>query len=175
MRHAAGQSSGPGLSAAASAPLIRLCREEDLPLLEWFGAFTHHRLIINEAFALQRAGQVVMLVADRNGFPVAQAWLDLRLRRDRHGPTVWAVRVIDGLQGLGIGAQLMAETEEIARQKGYGLLELAVDKGNASALRFYERLGWHLVGDRVDSYSYVTPDGVRERIPLNEWVLAKDL
>lgn len=163
------------LSGRASEVAIRLCREEDLSRLEWFGAFEHHREIIREAFRLQNQGQTVMLVAAMDDFPVGQAWLDLRPRPGAHGPKVWAVRVIASLQGRGIGGRLMARIEEVARQLGYPRLELGVEKHNEAARKFYERLGWFVNGERRDSYGYTTPSGERVVLPLDEWVLVKNL
>jgi GNAT superfamily N-acetyltransferase len=154
---------------------IRACEAGDLDKLEWFGAFTHHRQVIREAFALQQAGEVVMLVAVTGGFPVGQAWLVLRLKPGAQAPAVWAVRVIEPLQGAGLGARLMAALEAAARERGVNALELGVETGNPAARRFYERLGWRLVRERRDSYGYVTPDGRAVTHALHEWVLAKRL
>jgi GNAT superfamily N-acetyltransferase len=154
---------------------IRLCREADLSPLEWFGAFTHHRQLIREAFALQQSGDVVMLVAEVDGFAVGQAWLDLRPAARGLGPKVWAMRVLESLRGRGIGAQLLAALEEIAREGGYACLEVGVEKNNPAARQFYERHGWRVLGHRLDSYSYVPPSGTRAVVPLDEWVLLKEL
>ncbi|MBX5462255.1 MAG: GNAT family N-acetyltransferase [Steroidobacteraceae bacterium] len=152
---------------------IRIAEEADLPKLEWCGAFTHHRAIIQEAFALQQRGEALMLVADRNGFPVGQAWMDFRPEPGRVVPKVWAVRVLPECRGSGIGSRLMRELERCAWRKGCVELQLFVEKSNAQARRFYERLGWRIIGERSDSYSYVTPAGVRERVPQELWVFAK--
>src|SRR5207302_8440273 len=62
-------------AAVVAEVLIRLCRAEDLPQLEWFGMYAHHREILRDAFARHMRGDNLMLVADLNDFPVAQAWL----------------------------------------------------------------------------------------------------
>lgn len=154
---------------------IRLCRADDLPRLEWFGAFTHHRDIIGEAFALQDRGEAVMLVADLGGFPVGQAWLDLRPRPGAHGPMVWAVRVLEPLRGLGLGRRLMMALERLGVELGHQRLELGVERENDAARRFYERLGWRLAGERRECYDYVTPAGEAVSHDLDELVLIKDL
>ena len=51
---------------------IRSCRKDDLRLLEWHGAFSEHRQIINQTFARQRAGKALMLLAITTDFPVGQ-------------------------------------------------------------------------------------------------------
>jgi GNAT superfamily N-acetyltransferase len=154
---------------------IRRCRETDLPMLEWFGAFAHHRAIIREAFELQEKGEAVMLVAVTRGFPVGQAWLDLRARPGAEGPMVWAVRVIEPLQGLGVGRRLMAMLERSAAALGHSRLELGVEKANGAARAFYEREGWRVARERREAYSYVTPEGQEVTHGLDEWVMVKRL
>lgn len=154
---------------------IRRCRESDLPNLEWFGAFAHHRAVIREAYDLQEKGEAIMLLAIARGFPVGQAWLDLRSRPQALGPLVWAVRVLEPLQGLGIGARLMKALERSAAGQGHRRLELGVERDNGAAQAFYEREGWRVVRPRQDSYSYVTPEGRPVSHLLDEWVMVKDL
>lgn len=154
---------------------LRLCRATDLARLEWFGAFTHHRAIIREAFALQGRGEALMLLALETGFPVGQAWLDFRPKPGAEAPTVWAVRVMPAFQGAGLGARLMRELERLARRRGVAALEVGVETDNAAARRFYERLGWRLLRERRHGYSYVTPAGQHRNHALHEWVLGKRL
>ncbi len=155
--------------------LVRACREDDLPQLEWFGAFAHHRQIIYDAFVLQRAGKVVMLVADDAGFPVGQAWLDFRRSARWEAPKVWAVRVMPALQGRGIGAKLMSGLESIAWERGHNRLMLGVEKANAPACRFYERLGWRVIGEWREEYCYLTPAGIAQTVSVDQWVFVKNL
>lgn len=162
----------PGDPARAT---IRRTTEADLPRLEWSGAFAHHRQIIREAFAAQGRGEAVMLVADLDGFPVGQAWLELTPKADSAAPAVWAVRVMEPLQGKGLGARLMAAMEAEARALGCAELELAVEKANPRARRLYERLGWRVRRERREAYAYVTPEGASVSQALDEWVLGKRL
>ena len=59
---------------------IRLCREADLPQLEWFGMYSEHREIIRSTYESQERGETAMLVADLNGFPAGQVWINLTLK-----------------------------------------------------------------------------------------------
>ena len=86
---------------------IRQCAREDLPQLEWLGLYTEHRQLIEDAFRRQQAGEVMMLVADLDGFPVGQAWLDLSDRAAESVGVIWAVRVFPLLRNHGIGTRLM--------------------------------------------------------------------
>jgi GNAT superfamily N-acetyltransferase len=159
----------------ALAVEIRPCRAQDLEKLEWFGAFSHHRQIIRETFALQGQGLALMLVAEAGGFPVGQAWLDLRPREGAAGPLVWAVRVMAPFRGAGLGARLMGAVETAAAARGASRLELGVETHNAAARAFYERLGWRVARELSESYSYVTPQGQAVTHALEEWIMAKPL
>jgi len=54
------------------------------------------------------------------------------------------VAVREGCQGLGIGRKLVAYCEAFAGVKGYGRIVLAARK---TAVGFYEKLGYRVVGD----------------------------
>jgi GNAT superfamily N-acetyltransferase len=55
---------------------------------------------------------------------------------------VESVKVGEALRSRGIGAQMMAFAEEIARARGARLLELTSNGTRLDAHRFYERLGY---------------------------------
>jgi len=154
---------------------IRHCTEADLDRLEWFGLFTEHREIIHMAFARQRLGEVDMLVADLNGFPVGQAWIDFRRTKADENATLWAVRVLPPLQRHGIGERLMRAAELVACERGETSLSLAVERSNPDARRFYERLGYRQIGTCENSYSYHTPDGHHREIPQSLFLMRKEL
>ncbi|HEY0454828.1 MAG TPA: GNAT family N-acetyltransferase [Verrucomicrobiae bacterium] len=154
---------------------IRFCVEDDLHVLEWFGLFTEHREIIQQAFEAQQRGENIMLVAEANTLPVAQAWIDLLKRKEESAGFIWAVRVIPWLQNLGIGAKMMAAAEQVCARRGLAFAELGVEKENHEAKRFYERQGYRLVGSLKEEYSYTTPDNRSITVPLDEWILRKPL
>jgi GNAT superfamily N-acetyltransferase len=55
---------------------------------------------------------------------------------------VESVKVSASLRSQGIGAQMMAVAEEVARSRGARILELTSNKARLDAHRFYERLGY---------------------------------
>lgn len=55
---------------------------------------------------------------------------------------ILAIAVNPKSQGGGIGNLLMAESETIARQRGFKEMRLSVNIDNEQAIGFYERLGW---------------------------------
>lgn len=155
--------------------MIRPCVEADLPNLEWFGMFTEHREIIRQAFGRQAAGETAMLVAEANGFPIGQVWIDYARKPEEGCALLWAMRVMPPFQRTGIGARLVGAAERDIRRRAVRWAEVGVERHNAEARRFYERLGYRLIGTMSDSYSYTTPDGVRMTVPLDEWVFRKEV
>jgi ribosomal protein S18 acetylase RimI-like enzyme len=164
--------------SAFSVPIeviIRACRSEDLPALEWFGLFTEHREIIRSTFESQERGEAVMLVADVNGFPVGQVWINLALKRAELTGALWAVRVFPWLRNQGIGAHLIAAAEQVLRERGFTGVELGVEKENPNARRFYERLGYHVTETARGAFTYTTPEGATMCMAIDEWILRKEL
>jgi ribosomal protein S18 acetylase RimI-like enzyme len=109
--------------------------------------FTHDRHIIEDSYQRQLRGENLMLVADINGFPAAQAWVDLERKRDQDIGIIWAVRVLPLLQGLGLGTRLINIAESLLANRGIGISELSVEQTNVGAHRLYERLGYTPAGE----------------------------
>jgi ribosomal protein S18 acetylase RimI-like enzyme len=55
---------------------------------------------------------------------------------------ILAIGVDPRCQGLGLGRQLMAEAESLARRRGFQWMNLSVKATNEQAIRFYESLDW---------------------------------
>jgi ribosomal protein S18 acetylase RimI-like enzyme len=155
--------------------VIRSSREEDLPLLEWFGMFTSHRQLIRDAFERQQQGEVVMLLAELDGFPAGQAWVDFTRHAATSAGRIWALRVMPPLHGRGIGTRLLAAAETMIRARGLAAAEIGVEKDNPGARRLYERVGYRIARDEYLEYDYTTPDGARECVPVDQWILRKAL
>ena len=164
---------------------IQVCRVEDVRNLEWFGALTEYRHLIEHAFTRQQMSDVVMLNAMLNDFPIGQVWIDLYKQREQQIGVLWALRVLLPLQNLGIGTQLIGAAENVLRGRGFGWAELDVERDNIAAKRLYERLGYAAVGEFENRWSYLkptsqTPDDAilnEERIEVvsHEWKMRKQL
>jgi ribosomal protein S18 acetylase RimI-like enzyme len=153
--------------------LIRPCTQADLPKLEWFGQYTEHRAIFADVFARQQAGEALMLVAVLNDFPIGQIWIDLASLKTKSIAVLWALRVLEPLQRLGIGSRLIAVAEEQARRHGFAQAAIGVEKSNDLARHLYERLGYRVVGDNEQRWTYTTPDGAEVEEVVVEWVMHK--
>jgi ribosomal protein S18 acetylase RimI-like enzyme len=149
--------------------VIRPCREDDLAALEWFGLFEPHRPLIRRVFDQHRRGEAMMLVAEANGEPSGQLWIQLERRDEEQVGVIWAVRVVPSLQRLGIGARLIAAAERLLLERNFCRAELSVETDNPAARRLYERLGYQLTAIATD------PLGSPDRSKRAQWVLAKEL
>lgn len=87
-----------------------------------------------------------------------------------HGDEVYQIYVCAEARGTGIVAALLADAEQRIGALGIRVAWLACAIGNVRAARFYERNGWHRVGNMVSRLP--TPDG---EFPLEVWRYEKDL
>lgn len=164
--------------AAVTVPVdvrFRLCREDDLTPLEWFGELTPHREIIRDTYRRQLAGEQVMVVADAGGFPVAQLWIDLLARAAEAAAVLWAVRVLAWLRGRGLGAAMLAWAEDAVRARGFTSAVLGVERTNPAARRFYERHGYRWFGAVRERYAFTPPGAARVDAIADLWLLRKRL
>lgn len=61
--------------------------------------------------------------------------------------------------GAGVGTQIIAACEEIARERGEKQMGIGVEVSNVNARRLYERLGYEYWGDVIDEWAEVDADG----------------
>lgn len=159
---------------------VRQATREDVPRLEWFGQYTHFRNLIRRAYKEQARGSRLMLVADFNGFPVGQVFIQLaggntRLADGAERAYLYAFRVLLPFRGLGIGTHLMYRAEGELTVRGYRRVTIAVAKDNFGARRLYERLGYAIFAEEPGRWSYVDHLGVRQYVHEPCWLMLKRL
>ncbi|GAC1357254.1 MAG: hypothetical protein NVS4B8_27650 [Herpetosiphon sp.] len=136
--------------------VIRSVQHEDLARLEWFGMYARFRDLYQRTWNDHLQGTRLMIVADVNGFPVGQVWVDVTPFEFAY---LYAFRVFDPFQGVGIGSQLMDMAEQIAVMHGYREIRLAVERNNPRAQQLYERHNYQIFNQRVDVWSYTDEFG----------------
>lgn len=62
------------------------------------------------------------------------------------------ISVLPEYRSQGIGGMLMVSLFELLRKHGYTQTSLAVQKENHSAIGFYRRLGYEIVGEKTEEY-----------------------
>ncbi len=135
---------------------IRAARIEDLKKLEWFGAYAHFRDLYQRTWRDHLSSRRLMMVADLNTFPIGQVWVDVTPHNYAY---LYALRVMEPFQGLGIGSGLIETAQQIARSRNYRIIQLAVERANTGAQRLYERHGFRVFTQRVDHWSYTDHNG----------------
>lgn len=101
--------------------------------------------------------------------PVAYLHLtapDLPIQTDPDDLEIKRIYVLSRLHGAGLGRRLLEAAEAHARAQGAQRLLLGVYKANASALAFYDRVGFERIGERDFDVGGVV---------YSDWVLAKSL
>ncbi len=154
---------------------IRPCQREDLASLEWFGMFNRYRQLYADTFARSEKGEVVMLVAVVNEFPVGRVWIDMVKERELSIGILYALAVLPPFQDLGIGSRLIAAAESLLSKRGYKIAELGVEKDNPNARRLYQRLGYQEIRDNLEKWELVTPEGQTIQEQADEWIMQKNL
>jgi len=157
---------------------IRKLVQSDLRKLEWYGQYRHYRLMFRRAYQEQRSGKRILLVADLRDFPVGRIFLLLesshtQIADGKHNGYMYGFRVMDMLQGSGIGTRLIQTAEDILAQMNYRRVTLSVAKTNRDAIRLYERLNYAICGEDRGEWQYKNHKGeiVQEAEPC--WILEK--
>jgi ribosomal protein S18 acetylase RimI-like enzyme len=165
---------------------FRVATAEDLPLLEWYGQYIHFRNLFRLTYEGQLQGERLMLLADLNGFPIGQIFILFNQRPywnlgNRTGKPpeqrgyLYALRVMDHLQGLGIGTRLILEAERLMMEQGCTWSTISVAKDNPRARQLYQRLGYEVYLEDEGRWSYA--DHNNRVIQVHEpcWMLEKRL
>jgi ribosomal protein S18 acetylase RimI-like enzyme len=161
----------PGELAIQLAVRVRTAARGDLAALEWFGHQRHVLPHIGEILDRRERGAAELLVAEANGFPVGRIGIDFTRREGK--ALLWSFAVIPNLQGLGIWTALIRAAEAVAAERGLTTVEIDVGKDNPRAQALYERLGYEVVGEEQDTWSYVDDAGKEVVVVDDDWVLRK--
>jgi ribosomal protein S18 acetylase RimI-like enzyme len=165
---------------------FRIAEEADLALLEWYGQYTHFRNLFRMTYEGQQRGERLMLLADLNGFPVGQIFVLLNQRvnfwqamtgykaPEQRG-YLYALRVMDHLQGMGIGTHLIVEAERLMFENGSNWSTISVAKDNPRAKKLYENLGYQVYLEDDGRWSYTDHLGKNVNVHEPCWMLEKRL
>jgi ribosomal protein S18 acetylase RimI-like enzyme len=160
---------------------IRTISYRDLPDLEWGGEFTHFRRVYANAFQNQQKGKSILWAAELKGIGIiGQAFVQLlgsrpELADGQVRAYIYSVRVQSRYRNMGIGTKIMRHAEEDITHRGYSYVTLNVGKHNLDARRFYERLGYHVIGEESGKWSYIDHLGKRRHVHEPSWRMQKRL
>ncbi len=123
-----------------------------------------HRLLERERFADQEAGVSILLIAWKGDEIVGRMGrLYLASKYDVVRDKLGVFPEINALDawptGTGVGSLLIAAAEDIARERGFDRIGIAVLVDNTAARRLYERLGYEYWGEVLDEWGHLDESG----------------
>ncbi|MCU0498963.1 MAG: GNAT family N-acetyltransferase [Anaerolineae bacterium] len=159
---------------------FRTANRIDVDKLEWYGQFTHFRNLLRRAYREQLRGRRLMLVADFNGFPIGQVFIQYDSMNELIADGwsrgyFYSFRVMEMFQGKGIGTRLLYEAESVLVERGYQFATLSVALDNPRAFQLYQRNGYEVIGQDPGRWHYVDDLGVTRYVEEPCWILEKAL
>ncbi len=130
--------------------VVRDLQAADGRHLEWHGA-EDLRDWYQTQWENHESGQVRVLIADFNGFPIGQSAIHWH-GKPTHPlvPDLQSLRVMHAFRGLGLGTLLLDCAEQLVARSGHAQISLAVGVQNPRARTLYERLGYNTFGEAYD-------------------------
>jgi ribosomal protein S18 acetylase RimI-like enzyme len=159
---------------------IRTLKHADLPELEWEGEYIHFRPMFERAYRRTESGEAVVWVAALQDKMIGQVFVQLISSRNElvDGHTrayLYAVRVRLEYRNLSLGSRLMHVAENDLVRRGYRFATLNVARDNSGGIRFYERLGYKIVGEEEGRWSYTDHLGQIHLVHEPAWRMEKQL
>jgi ribosomal protein S18 acetylase RimI-like enzyme len=161
--------------------LVRQANQADLPSLEWDGEYTHFRRLYADAYTMVVQGNAIIWIAEQNGSGlIGQLFVSLLGNRLElaDGVTrayIYGFRIRPQFRNQGIGTMIMHTIEADLKRRGFRQITLNVGQENHAARRFYDRLGYLVVGPDPGRWSYIDDKGKRRDVHEPAWRMIKDL
>jgi len=160
---------------------IRQMAEDDLPLLEWDGEYTHFRRVYADAFNRFERGLSVLWVADLPGVGViGQVFIQLicdrpELADGTNRAYLYAFRVRPEFRGAGLGTRIMQVIFDDLRRRGFRILTLNVAKDNPRARKLYERNHFRIVAHEPGRWTFQDEKGAWQTVEEPAWRMERRL
>ena len=160
---------------------IRQANKADLFDLEWGGEYTHFRRLYADTYLMVEQGKAIIWIAEADGKGlIGQCFVSLKGARPELADGVgrayiYGFRVRPEWRNQGVGSQILCALEQDLWKRGFRQVTLNVGKDNPHARRFYDRLGYVVVGDDPGRWSYIDEKGKRRDMHEPAWRMLKDL
>jgi ribosomal protein S18 acetylase RimI-like enzyme len=160
---------------------IRPANKDDLIDLEWEGEYQHFRRLYADAYMMVEQGKAIIWIAEADGSGlIGQCFVSLKGNRAElaDGVTrayIYGFRVRPEYRNLGIGARIMYTLEQDLWKRGFRQVTLNVGKDNPDARRFYNRMGYNVIGSDPGRWSYIDEKGKRRDMHEPAWRMLKNL
>lgn len=160
---------------------IRKANRDDLSNLEWDGEYTHFRRLYADTYSMVEQGKAVIWIAEADGDGlIGQCFVSLKGSRPELADGavrayVYGFRVRPLYRNQGIGTRIMVTIEQDLFSRGFRQVTLNVGKDNHDARRFYDRLGYNVIGSDPGRWSYIDDKGKRRDMHEPAWRMLKKL
>jgi len=160
---------------------IRQADKDDLLNLEWNGEYSHFRRLYADTYMMVEQGSALIWIAEVNGSGlIGQCFVSLKRNRPELADGIvrayiYGFRVKPEYRNEGIGSRIMQTIENDLKKRGFQQVALNVGQDNHDARRFYERLGYLMVGADPGFWSYIDDKGKRIDIHEPAWRMVKYL
>ncbi len=160
---------------------IRQGNKDDLPDLEWKGEYTHFRRLYADTYTMVQQAKAIIWIAEVNGSGlIGQCFVSLLGNRPELADGVirayiYGFRIKPRFRNRGIGTKMMNIVEEDLTKRGFRQITLNVGQENHAARRFYDRLGYVIVGPDPGQWSYIDDKGKRQDVHEPAWRMIKHL
>ena len=160
---------------------IRQAEKDDLPNLDWNGEYTHFRRLYADTYMLVEQGSAIIWIAEANGSGlIGQCFVSLKRNRPELADGIvrayiYGFRVKPEYRNQGIGSRIMHTIEYDLKKRGFQQITLNVGQDNHDARRFYDRLGYTVVGADPGFWSYIDDKGKRIDMREPAWRMSKYL
>jgi len=161
--------------------LIRQANQGDLPDLEWNGEYSHFRRLYADTYKMVEQDHAIIWIAEMDGKGlIGQCFVSLKGNRPeladgKNRAYIYGFRIQPQFRNQGIGALMMGTIEDDLRKRGFQHVTLNVGQDNIAAHRFYDRLGYIIVGSDPGQWSYIDDKGKRRDVHEPAWRMIKDL
>ena len=158
---------------------IRLVCETDLPALEWDGEYTHFRRVYQNSYFCQIQGKGLMwLVELPVNNVIGQVFIQFvtgqrSLADGKKRAYLYSFRIKPLYRDHGIGARLLDKVITDLHNRGFRQVTLNVARENFRAIEFYQRHGFHIIGEDPGDWSYPDHNGVWHDIHEPSWRMLK--
>lgn len=160
---------------------IRPLVEEDLPALEWDGAFTHFRRLYAQHYRNMIKGNTLVWVSETEERElVGQLFLLLYSQQKEvadgfRRAYIFSFRIKPAYRNQGLGSFMLALAENDLMLRGFTQVQLNVARQNRAARQLYERLGYRVIGSDPGVWHYQDPQGEWQSVREPAWKMLKEL